>query len=150
APYTSTGLDIFGPLKADMDHKGKVYGLILTCATTRATHLELLLSMTADEVFSALRRFMARRGIPHLIYSDNGSQFVAIRKRLINFLEELQVLHPEIELRFSWQLQTAISPWRGGFYERLIRSVKTALTAIPFRALVMNGRVQARSRLAST
>src|SRR5699024_9450292 len=82
--------------------------------------------------------------------SDNGSQFVAIRKRLINFLEELQVLHPEIELRFSWQLQTAISPWRGGFYERLIRSVKTALTAIPFRALVMNGRVQARSRLAST
>ena len=77
-PFSHTGLDLFGPLKVNTSVKSKLYGLILTCATTRDVHLELLENMTAEEVYLGLRRFMARRGIPQLIYSDNGTQLMAI------------------------------------------------------------------------
>ena len=39
---------------------------------TRAVHLETINGLTSKMVFQALRRFIARRGPPGLIYSDNG------------------------------------------------------------------------------
>ena len=132
-PFTNTGLDIFGPMKVRMKTPGKRYGLIFTCATTRAVHLEVMSDMTADQVFWAFRRFIARRGIPSLIYSDNGSQLVAVKKRFVVLLEELRQVKPDFEIRVVWIFQTAISPWRGGFYERLIRSVKYALITLTFK-----------------
>jgi len=135
-PFTNTGLDIFGPLKISMKTPGKRYGLIFTCATTRAVHLELMQNMTAHEVFQAMRKFFARRGIPHLIYSDNGKQLTAVRSRLQQFLQELRTANPNVELRLTWHLQTAASPWRGGFYERLIRTIKEALVALTFKRVI--------------
>ena len=83
-----------------------------------------------------MRRFFARRGIPNIIYTDNGTQLVAIKKRFINYIEDLKRINSHFEARVTWQLQTPSSPWRGGFYERLIRSVKHALTVITFNRVV--------------
>ena len=47
--------------------------------TTRAVHLETINGLTSKMVFQALRRFIARRGPPRLIYSDNGSQLILIK-----------------------------------------------------------------------
>lgn len=140
-PFAHTGLDIFGPLKVCFSTRGKRYGIIYTCATTRAVHLELLLDMTSKEVFQSMRRFFARRGIPQLFYSDNGTQFLAIRRRFIQFLNEIQAARPEMNIKLEWKLQTAISPWRGGFFERLIRSVKEALTTLTMKKVVTDQEV---------
>ena len=131
-PFTHTGIDIFGPLKVATVTAGKKYGLIFCCATTRAVHLELLLGMTAVEVFQALLRFIARRGVPSLIFSDNGTQLVALKKQLLTLIDELKNLHPEFELRTKWIHLTPASPWRGGFYERMIRSIKESLTTLTY------------------
>src|SRR5699024_2156416 len=90
--------------------------------------------MTADTVWQAMRRFTARRGFPQMLYSDNGSQLKAIRDRLLTFISQLRDSNPEYDLRLNWELQPAISPWRGGFYERLIRTVKDSLQAYIFKA----------------
>ncbi|GFX87170.1 uncharacterized protein TNCV_2059411 [Trichonephila clavipes] len=49
--------------------------LILTCAVYRAIHLELLTSVSTESFLLDLRRFIAGRGRPSVIYSDNGTNF---------------------------------------------------------------------------
>uniref|UniRef100_A0A0N4US11 Integrase catalytic domain-containing protein n=1 Tax=Dracunculus medinensis TaxID=318479 RepID=A0A0N4US11_DRAME len=48
---------------------------LFTSFTTRAVHLELADDLSAESFLTALRRFVARRGCPKLILSDNASQF---------------------------------------------------------------------------
>jgi hypothetical protein len=132
APFTNTGVDLFGPLKLHHDTKGKRYGLIFACANTRAIHLELLLDMTAETVFRAMRRFVAQYGLPHLIYSDNGTQLIKIKGELEAFISKIRSASIATELMFIWQLQTVSSPWRAGFYERMNRTIKKALSSQTF------------------
>jgi hypothetical protein len=47
-----------------------------TCATSRAVHLDLLPDMTAEELKGSLTEFVARRGRPAKIVSDNAKTFV--------------------------------------------------------------------------
>lgn len=53
----------------------KVYGCLFTCLSTRACHLELVEDLSTDHFITALKKFIARRGRPQRIYSDNGSNF---------------------------------------------------------------------------
>lgn len=48
----------------------------------KTVHLEVMSDLTIDEFLSALRRFMARRGIPTHVYSDNGINFVGANNHL--------------------------------------------------------------------
>ena len=50
--------------------------MLFTCAVYRAVHLELILSLSTNSFLQGLRRFIARRGRPKIIYSDHGSNFV--------------------------------------------------------------------------
>ena len=55
---------------------------LFTCLTIQAIHLELVEDMSGEELILCLRRFMARRGIPHQIISDNAQQFKVVKIRL--------------------------------------------------------------------
>ena len=93
----------------------KRYILLFTCGVTRAVHLELTPSLEVKDFLLAFSSFTARRGMPSNIYSDNGTTFVAAAKML-----------PDIK----WEFITPLSPWHGGFWERIVRSVKTPLRKI--------------------
>ncbi|KFD53629.1 hypothetical protein M513_05545 [Trichuris suis] len=54
----------------------KRYGLIFTCLTTRAAHLEVTYTMDVHSFIRALRRFIARRGCPSTTVFDNAETFV--------------------------------------------------------------------------
>ena len=74
--FENLGLDYAGPLfTQDIFGKSretfKSYILILTCAPTRNTHLELVLSESLDLLLLAIRRFIARKGLPRAFISDN-------------------------------------------------------------------------------
>ena len=62
------------------------------------------------------KRFIARRGVPNLVVSDNGSTFKS---------EELKKLLAEHNI--DWKFNVALAPWWGGFFERLVRSTKLCL-----------------------
>ena len=87
-PFTSTGLDYFGPFNVKIKRSHvKRWGCIFTCMTSRAIHIEVAESLDASAFINALRRFIARRGKPAKIQSDNGSNFVAGNRELKQALD---------------------------------------------------------------
>ena len=88
-PFTSVGVDFFGPFLIKRGRTEiKRYGCIFTCLTIRAVHIEVTHSLDTDSFISALRRFIARRGNPKLLRSDNGGNFVGSEKELREAIQD--------------------------------------------------------------
>ncbi|EPB68638.1 hypothetical protein ANCCEY_12267 [Ancylostoma ceylanicum] len=76
-PFEHAGIDSFEPLSIKHDEELKrAYDVILTCATTRLVHLELVPYMNTSQLLNALRRFLPRRDVPASMTSDNGPDFL--------------------------------------------------------------------------
>ena len=134
-PFTYTGVDFAGPLfvKGGNESESKVYLCLFTCCVTRAIHLDVVHNLSV-EFFRCLKRFIARRGLPRKIVSDNAKTFKStarIIRKLMN--------HPDIDRylsdhRMIWSFNLERAPWWGGVFERLIRSVKRCLKKVIGRA----------------
>ncbi|XP_015754706.1 PREDICTED: uncharacterized protein LOC107334287 [Acropora digitifera] len=76
-PFTFVGVDCFGPFWVKRARSQvKRSGVLYTCLATRAIHLEVAQSMDSDSFVNSMRGFIARRGIPEVMRSDNGSNFI--------------------------------------------------------------------------
>lgn len=75
-PFTFVGVDYFGPISIISERKSmKRWGVLFTCLTIRAVHMEVAHTLSTDSFLMCLRSFISRRGIPLEIYSDNGTNF---------------------------------------------------------------------------
>ena len=83
-PFATVGIDYFGPFyitrgkstrSARTISTNKRYGCIFTCLRYRAVHIEIASDLSTDSFIHAVFRFVARRGPPLIIYSDNGTNF---------------------------------------------------------------------------
>ena len=85
-PFEVLGVDYAGPLiyKINKTKDGKAYILLFACSLTRSIHLELLPDQTTENFIKSFKRFIARRGRPWKVYSDNGKTFVAAAKWISN------------------------------------------------------------------
>ena len=82
-PFSHVGIDFFGPFLVKQGRSQvKRYGCIFTCLNIRAVHIEVAHSLDTDSFLNALRRFIARRGKPVLVRTDNGSNFVSGDKEI--------------------------------------------------------------------
>ena len=116
-----------GPLfiKHNRDTTLKVYILPFTCASSRALNLELTPDMKALAFIKAFERFMARQGTPDVVISDNFKTFKSsVVKKFM------------LRLGVQQKFTLPASPWWGGFYERLVRSVKIVLKKILGKSLL--------------
>lgn len=129
--FTNTGVDYFGPLIVTVrrSHE-KRYGVLMTCLTTRAIHIEIVNSLDTDSCIMAIRNFMARRGQVSKIFSDNGTNFHASETELKNEFLKMNPVLMEQEFTtptMTWYFNPPAAPHMGGSWERLVRSVKTSL-----------------------
>ncbi|KAL0821975.1 hypothetical protein ABMA28_005363 [Loxostege sticticalis] len=133
-PFTVCGVDLFGPIEVTVGRQKPLrYGVLFTCLTVRAIHIEIVSSLTADALIMALRRMAARRGWPKSIYSDNGTNMRGADKELRRAFQELdkeEVVLQAVNKGVDWRFIPPVSPHMGGAWERLIRSVKTALKVV--------------------
>lgn len=133
-PFTHCGLDLFGPMEVTVGRRReKRYGVLFTCLTVRAIHLEIVHSLTTDSLIMALRRMAARRGWPRYLYSDNGTNLRGADTELKRSMLELdqETLKLEgLKNEMEWKFIPPASPHWGGAWERLVRSVKTSLKVI--------------------
>ncbi len=122
--FHSTGMDCFGPLEVKVGRRlEKRWGIIFKCFTVRAVHLDLLTSIDADSFLMALRRFIARRGTPAELYSDQGTNFKAGAKEL---REAFAAMSPDLQsllapYRINFRFNPPAAPHFGGAWEREIR-----------------------------
>jgi len=82
-PFTFVGLDYFGLFYVKRGRcMEKRYGVLFTCLTVRAVHIEVTHSLDTSSFINALRRFIARHGSPWVIRSDNGTNLTKWRERV--------------------------------------------------------------------
>ncbi|XP_058456916.1 uncharacterized protein LOC131434269 [Malaya genurostris] len=129
-PFSFVGLDYFGPVLVKVGrNQVKRWVALFTCLTVRAVHLEVVYSLTTEACIMAVRRFISRRGPPAEFHSDNGTCFVGannILKREIEMRNQaLAETFTNAETR--WRFTPPATPHMGGVWERLVRSVKTAI-----------------------
>ncbi|XP_062713510.1 uncharacterized protein LOC134290392 [Aedes albopictus] len=134
--FTYVGVDYFGPLEVKVGRSiVKRWAALFTCLTVRAVHLELTHSLSAKSCIMAFRRFVVRRGAPLEVYSDNGTNFVGASRQLSEELKTIQDINSQCASTFTntyttWHFNAPAAPHMGGPWERLVRSVKTAMKAI--------------------
>lgn len=90
-PFIYVGLDDFGPWSIVTHHtrggsaESKRWAVLFTCMSTRATHIEVLESMSTSSFINALRQFFEIRGPSKQLCSDRGTNFIgACRELKIN------------------------------------------------------------------
>ncbi|KAJ0184295.1 hypothetical protein K1T71_000718 [Dendrolimus kikuchii] len=122
--FTFTGLDYFGPVSVTIGRRReKRYVALFTCLTSRAVHLELAHTLSADSAIACIRRFIARRGAPDTFFSDNGTAFVGANKILREFYSN-GVEDFAANNGVKWHFIPPAAPNFGGCWERLVRSIK--------------------------
>ncbi|XP_065084915.1 uncharacterized protein LOC135707112 [Ochlerotatus camptorhynchus] len=111
----------------------KRYGVLVTCLTTRAIHIEIAHSLSTDSCIMALRNCFSRRGTPLQIISDRGTNFVGASKELMEALANVdnnKIMAEFTTASTSWSFNPPASPHMGGIWERMIQTVKKVLAEI--------------------
>ena len=83
--------------------------------------------MSAATFIRSLKRFCAKRGLPHKFLSDNGKTFKVAAKMI-----KAIVTHPDVKRYLSkisveWCFNLEKTPWWGGVFEGLVKSTKRCL-----------------------
>ena len=140
--FQSTGMDFAGPFTIKMGYTRKPVHLkahicIFICFSTRAIHLEVISDEKTDAFLAGMDRFVARRGRPHTIWSDNGPNFVGAKNRLNKLYQLLTTKEAESSIhqhllrnRIEWKNSPARSPNFGGLWEAAVRSMKYHLKRV--------------------
>ncbi|GFX22747.1 integrase catalytic domain-containing protein [Trichonephila clavipes] len=92
--FTKVGIDYAGPFFTKLypgkfKKSYKCYVCIFICFAVKAIHLEIVTNCSTDDFLGALKRFFSRRGKPHDIFSDNGTNFVGANNELKKILQNL-------------------------------------------------------------
>jgi len=133
-PFTFVGIDCFGPFSVKRGRSlVKRYGIIFTCLTIRAVHIEVIHSMSTDSFVDSLRRFIARRGKPEIIRSDNGTNFTSgekeIREAILQW-NQRNIHEFLVQQNVQWIFNPPMASHMGGVWERVIRSVRKVIGAL--------------------
>ncbi|XP_055848250.1 uncharacterized protein LOC129913542 [Episyrphus balteatus] len=125
-PFAHCGCDYAGPISLKVksgrkSHVTKGYISLFVCLVTKAIHLELVSDLTTDAFLAALRRFVARRGKPSHLYTDNGTNFRGsarslseMHKLLLSQTHNSIVADSLARDEISWHFIPPSSPHFGG------------------------------------
>ena len=141
-PFQHTGVDFAGPfmlrsITGRGQKRHKAYICLFVCFKTRALHLEVAKDLSTNNFISALNRFIGRRGLPDVIRSDCGTNFVGTKAEI----EEVQQFfqseshNNQVSSTLSnkgvqWILNPPSAPHFGGIWEAGVKSVKFHLKRV--------------------
>ncbi|XP_029158464.1 uncharacterized protein LOC114942474 [Nylanderia fulva] len=137
--FLHSGIDYAGPvlIRASAGRgitSRKAYIAVFICLATRAIHLELVSDYSTPAFLNAFQRFCARRGLPAVMYSDNGTTFTGADKELSRAYRDAQRNTDFLNLiatdRITWSFIPPHAPHFGGLWEAGVKSVKHHLRRI--------------------
>ena len=136
--FESIGIDFAGPFLCRKSARNVVKSLmaLFVCFASKAVHIEAVSDMTTPACSAALRRFVARRGCPKTIYSDNGSNFIGTRAEISQLQKILKAEHEDslqtvaAGLLINWAFIPPRAPHFGGLWESAIKRAKQHLRKV--------------------
>ena len=129
--FLFVALDYLGPFKLRKQHgagEHKVWGMIASCLVTRFIHVELVSSCSTSAFLAAFRSFVALRGQPRRIWSDNATYFKSGDKQLKSILREVswkEVANSTKQIDWQWFCPLASS--KAGIIESSVKVFKQSL-----------------------
>ncbi|XP_055525968.1 uncharacterized protein LOC129718847 isoform X2 [Wyeomyia smithii] len=137
-PFTVTGVDYAGPIYLKAIHKRasptKAYICLFVCFAAKAVHLELVGDLSTPAFLTALRRFVARRGRPAHLHSDNGKNFIGAKNELHELYQMLsnpreveKISQACVSEEIIWHLNPPKAPPFGGLWEAAVKVAKSQL-----------------------
>ncbi|XP_055296037.1 uncharacterized protein LOC129565314 isoform X1 [Sitodiplosis mosellana] len=145
-PFNAVGIDLAGPFNVKLTDKInlstrskasipeiKGYIAVFVCMVTRAVHLEAVMDLTGEAFLQAYKRFVARRGNPEKVFSDNGTNLVAADNILRNAVETWQGAEIQNFMHWngsSWSFITPGAPHEGGLWEAAVKAMKHHLRRV--------------------
>ncbi len=148
-PFSHVGVDYAGPflLRRCRGRSGqvdeKVWVSVFVCMATKAIHLELAEGCSSTEFLDVFSHFVAWRGIPSHIYSDNGANFVGADAFFQELMRSSRVRDFLTANFVHWHFNSPAAPHFGGLWEAAVKSTKRHL----FRSVP--NRVFSRAELTS-
>ncbi|XP_055643124.1 uncharacterized protein LOC129779584 [Toxorhynchites rutilus septentrionalis] len=136
--FSTTGIDYCGPVFVKHPYRKaaptKAYIALFVCFATKDVHIELVGDLSTASFISALRRFIARRGKPEHLYSDNATNFAGAKNEL-NALYQMfsnrttteQISTNLVTDGISWHLIPPRAPNFGGLWEAAVKVAKRHL-----------------------
>jgi len=137
--FSVISIDYFGPLyyKVHLNDKAiemkKLWVCVFSCLITRCLHLELVLDSSTEEFLNCFRLFVARRGLPHKIISDNFSSFKKADRELRLLFSKInwnKVNAHFVSKQIDWEFIHPHSPWLNGIAESAVKSTKLVLKKV--------------------
>ncbi|XP_058839359.1 uncharacterized protein LOC131694869 [Topomyia yanbarensis] len=139
--FQRVGIDFAGPILIKQSARRAVpvkgYICVFVCMATKAMHLEAVEDLSTEAFLSAFKRFVARRGIPETVFSDNGTNFIGARSELhqlyILFKEDStqQKIFEYCQVKeIEWKTIPPSAPHFGGIWEAGVKSVKSVLKKV--------------------
>ena len=148
APFTHVSMDIAGPIlcyhKCDFKKcahpaSHKYYLLCLSCFYSRVISIELMSSMETQSILLAYRRFLARRGVPSFLFSDQARSFKQAKveiQKLYSKLDQNKIKEEVARKGTVYKMSLPRAAWCNAMVERSIgllkRSLRPALGATHF------------------
>lgn len=136
-PFSGVATDFAGPylVKSSLLRNAKsvkAYLCVFVCLATKAVHLEVVSSLSVEAFIAAFTRFVSRRGLPSLIRSDRGTNYVGANnyiKEVCQFLVKNEIILKEEFRRqnIHWEFNPPASPHMGGLHEAAVKSAKNLL-----------------------
>ncbi|XP_046910296.2 uncharacterized protein LOC124491662 [Dermatophagoides farinae] len=128
--YATNGINHFGPMRVKIsDFKRKVYILLIICLKILNIFLKIVKSSTIEENWNAIKRFMNDSGYPTAVLSDNSKAFIVTEKMYNKHVNENKA---DQNILSKWHHITVYSPYRGGLWERAVKTVEKTMQAMTF------------------
>ena len=111
----------------------KRWGLVCTCLSSRAVHIEVLEAMDTSAFICAQRRFFAFRGPAAIVRCDRGTYFVGGKSELDEALKNMDRRKIErfvAEQGCEWKFNPPHASHFGGAWERQIGTIRSVLDAM--------------------
>ena len=115
-PLQVIAADYAGPIfyRSETRKDLKAYILLFSCSVNRALYLELVPNLTTSEIIRCLRRLIARRGRPKIIYFDNVKTFKVGAKLLQKISKDEKWHHHLNQEQITWKFNIPKVPWWEG------------------------------------
>ncbi|GFX55685.1 integrase catalytic domain-containing protein [Trichonephila clavipes] len=139
--FSQVGIDYCGPFQlktfsGKCRQTRKVYVCVFICFTVKAIHSEIVSDLTTEAFLAALKWFVARRGRPIEIHSDNGRNFVGANNELRKILKALfkgkmeEIMDFLSKEQIKWNFNPPSALHFGGLWEAGVKSLKYHLKRV--------------------